>query len=56
MSARHGLPRLPVWAGILLIALPLCCAWMLDGPTELQAMQDVAADLRDVTTTAQVQP
>lgn len=56
MSARHGLPRLPVWLGVLLIALPLCCAWLLDGPSEQQAMQDVAADLKDAITLAQVEP
>lgn len=44
------------WLSATLIAMILSSAWLLDGPTDLQAMQDVADDLHDVTTTAQVQP
>lgn len=44
------------WLMAGLMALVLASGLLLDGPSELQAMQDVAADLHDVTTTAQVQP
>lgn len=50
--------HLPHWLCALLIALVLSAAHLLDGPSEIEAAQDVAADLHDVvaTTTAQVQP
>jgi hypothetical protein len=48
--------RITRWLAASLLALLLSSAWMLDGPSELQAMQDVAADVHEVTTTAQVQP
>lgn len=44
------------WLTAGLMALVLSSGLLLDGPSELQSMQDVAADVREVTTTAQVQP
>lgn len=51
MSAR-AIP----WLAAAIIALLLSSTWLLDGPSELQASQDVAADLHDAVTLAQVQP
>lgn len=46
--------RLTNWLAASLIALVLSIAYLLDGPTELEATQDVAADLHDAITLTQV--
>ncbi|MDO9235976.1 MAG: hypothetical protein Q7U28_08090 [Aquabacterium sp.] len=57
-----GVARLELirWLAAAGVALVLASAWLLDGPSEQQAMQDVAADLHDAvalaTVTAQVRP
>ena len=47
--------NLITWLAASLIALFLASSCFLDGPTEEQAAQDVAADVQDAIQTAQVQ-
>ena len=44
------------WLTAALFALVLASGHLLDGPSELDAIEDVAADLQDAIQTAQVQP
>lgn len=48
--------NLITWLAASLIALFLASSCLLDGPTEEQAAEDVAADVQDAIQTAQVQP
>ena len=43
------------WLAAALIALAMSCAWMLDGPSEIEAAQDVAADVQDAKAQAAAQ-
>lgn len=45
--------RLTTWATAALLALLLSMSHLLDGPTDLQAAQDVAADVQDALRAAQ---
>ena len=41
------------WLAAFIIAMLLASAHLLDGPSEIDAAQDVAADVRDAIQTAQ---
>ena len=41
------------WLAATLIALAMSCAWMLDGPSDIEAAGDVAADVIDAQAAAQ---
>lgn len=43
------------WIAALIIALLLASAHLLDGPSDIDAAQDVAADVQDAIQTAQAQ-
>ena len=43
------------WLAATLIALAMSCAWMLDGPSDIEAAGDVAADVIDAQTQAAAQ-
>ena len=45
--------RLNAWACALLIALTLGASWMLDGPSDIDTAQAVAADVQDAQHSAQ---
>ena len=45
--------RITPWACALLIALALGASWMLDGPSDIDAAQAVAADVQDAQHSAQ---
>lgn len=54
-STTHGLPELPVWLGVCIIALVLSIAPLLDhGPSEIEAAQAVFADLQDAIKSAAI--
>lgn len=42
------------WLAAIIIAMLLASAHLLDGPSEIDAAQDVAADVSDAIKTAQV--
>lgn len=44
------------WLAAALIAFALASGHLLDGPSELDAIEAVAADVQDAIQTAQVQP
>ena len=44
------------WLGAALLALVLASGHLLSGPSELDAIEAVAADVQDAIQTAQVQP
>lgn len=44
------------WLGAALIAFVLSSGHLLSGPTELDAIEAVAADVQDAIQTAQAQP
>jgi hypothetical protein len=43
------------WLLATIIALLMACAHMLDGPSDIEAMHDVATDVKDAIQTAQAQ-
>lgn len=43
------------WLVASLIALAMSCAWMLDGPSDIDAAQDVAEDVADAQAQAVAQ-
>lgn len=43
------------WLAATLIALAMSCAWMLDGPGDIEAAQDVAEDVADAQAQAAAQ-
>lgn len=43
------------WALATLIALAMSTAYLLDGPSDIEAMQEVAADVTDAIAQAQQQ-
>ena len=45
--------RITPWACALLTAIALGASWMLDGPSDIDAAQAVAADVQDAQNTAQ---
>ena len=51
-SNTHGLPELPVWLGVCLIALVMSGACLLDGPPEIEAAQAVAIYTQDAIQSA----
>lgn len=42
------------WLSAIIIAMLLASAHLLDGPSEIDAAQDIAADVREAIQTAQV--
>lgn len=42
------------WLAAIIIAMLLASAHLLDGPSEIDAAQDIAADVREAIQTAQV--
>lgn len=49
-------PRLLTWAIAAVIALLLGSSYLLDGPSDIDAAQAVAADVQDAIQTANITP
>lgn len=46
---------LTTWLAAIAIALALSCAHLLDGPSDIEAAADIAADVQDAQNQAQAQ-
>ena len=46
---------LTTWLAAIAIALVLACAHLLDGPSDIEAAADIAADVQDAQAQAQTQ-